>query len=174
VYALFFRFGTKYDKYTGMVPSSNVEAIDDDKVDSANTCAKWCTKTYGCEGFIWDGSKCGQITGEVKSQILIPGQGDTYVNHDVDHPGAGFAARPVDESFSNVAQNIGSVTIKSSNECARDCIKEAFTSNCVGYTMLTSSNCQLVSNISNVTTTTGAQSYVWRALTSDDYKDSNF
>lgn len=169
-----FRIGTKYDKYAGMSPSSNVETIDDDKVTSANTCATWCTKTYGCEGFLWDGTKCSSILSDPKSLILVPGGGDTYINQDSNHPGAGFIARPAGENFSNVIQNIGSITTKSTLDCAKDCVAKVFTANCVGYTMVTSTNCQLVSNISNVLSTTGAQSYVWQSLTSSNYKEAKF
>jgi hypothetical protein len=167
------RTGTKYDKYTGLVPASNVEAISDDKVTSANTCAKWCTKTYGCNGFVWNGTTCSQIT-DSKSVLLIPSAGDTYVNQDADHPIAGFIARPSGDDFSsNVAQRLGSLlTSTDATECAKSCY-DKLTSNCTGYS-LTTTNCQLVSNISNVVTTTGVQSYVWTTLSASNYKEAKF
>jgi hypothetical protein len=169
------RTGTKYDKYTGLVPLSNVEAtIDDDKVTSANTCAKWCTKTYGCNGFVWDGTKCSQLT-DTQTVLLVPSAGmDTYVVQDADHPLAGFVARPAGDDFSsNVAQRLGSVlTSTDAVNCSKSCY-DKLTSNCVGFS-LTTNNCQLVSNISNVVTTTGVQSYVWTTLSASNYKEAKF
>ena len=168
------RTGTKYDKYSGLVPFSNVEAtIDDDKVTSANTCAKWCTKTYGCNGFVWNGTKCIQIT-DSSSVLLVPSTGDTYVNNDADHPRAGFIARPAGDDFSsNVLQRLGSLlTSTDATKCAKSCY-DNLTSNCIGYS-LTTTNCQLVSNISNVVTTTGVQSDVWTILGASNYKEAKF
>ena len=167
------RTGTKYDKYTGLVPVSNVEAIDDSKVTSANTCAKWCTKTYGCNGFVWNGTTCSQLT-DPTSALLVPSTGDTYVVQDADHPLAGFVARPAGDDFSsNVAQRLGSVlTSTDAVNCSKSCY-DKLTSNCVGFS-LTTNNCQLVSNISNVVTTTGVQSYVWTTLSASNYKEAKF
>jgi hypothetical protein len=167
------RTGTKYDKYTGLVPVSNVEAIDDSKVTSANTCAKWCTKTYGCNGFVWNGTTCSQLT-DPSTVLLAPSTGDTYVIQDADHPSAGFIARPAGEDFSsNVAQRLGSLlTSTDAIKCSKSCF-DNFTSNCVGFS-LTTNNCQLVSNISNVVTTTGVQSYVWTRFSSSNYKEAKF
>ena len=167
------RTGTKYDKYTGLVPVSNVEAIDDSKVTSANTCAKWCTKTYGCNGFVWNGTTCSQLT-DPTSALLVPSTGDTYVIQDADHPMAGFVARPAGQDFSsNVAQRLGSVlTSTDAVNCSKSCY-DKLTSNCVGFS-LTTNNCQLVSNISNVVTTTGVQSYVWTTLSASNYKEAKF
>ena len=167
------RTGTKYDKYTGLVPVSNVEAIDDSKVTSANTCAKWCTKTYGCNGFVWNGTTCSQLT-DPSTVLLAPSTGDTYVIQDADHPAAGFIARPAGEDFSsNVAQRLGSLlTSTDAIKCSKSCF-DKFTSNCVGFS-LTTNNCQLVSNISNVVTTTGVQSYVWTTFSSSNYKEAKF
>jgi hypothetical protein len=168
------RTGTKYDKYTGLVPVSNVEAIDDTKVTSANTCAKWCTKTYGCNGFVWNGTTCSQIT-DSNSVLLAPSTGDTYVNQDADHPISGFIARPSGDDFSsNVAQRLGSLlTSTDATKCAKSCY-DNLTSNCIGYSYITPSTCQLVSNISNVVTTTGVQSYVWTPLSASNYKEAKF
>jgi hypothetical protein len=168
------RTGTKYDKYTGLMPLSNVEAISDDKVTSANTCAKWCTKTYGCNGFVWSGSKCAQLT-DSASVLLVPAGGDTYVIQDADHPLAGFVARPAGEDFSNIAQRLGSILVNTNPTlCASNCKDQALTGNCVGFTMLTSNNCQLVSNIANVVTTANVQSYVWTTLSASNYKEAKF
>ena len=171
------RTGTKYDKYTGLVPFSNVEAIDDSKVTSANTCANWCTKTYGCDGFVWDGTKCSQLT-DPTSVLLVPSAGgDTYVIQDADHPLAGFVARPSGQDFSsNVAQRLGSMlTNTTPTLCASNCKDQAITGNCVGFSMITTSNnCQLVSNIANVVTTTGVQSYVWTTLSASNYTEAKF
>ena len=169
------RSGTKYDKYSGLVPMSDVESISDDKVTSANTCAKWCTKTYGCNGFVWNGTTCGQLN-DPTSALLVPSTGDTYVVQDAGHPMAGFVARPVGQDFSsNVAQRLGSVlTSTDAVNCAKNCY-DKLTSNCVGFSMITASNnCQLVSNISNVVTTTGVQSYVWTTLGASNYKEAKF
>ena len=167
------RTGTKYDKYTGLVPVSNVEAIDDSKVTSANTCAKWCTKTYGCNGFVWNGTTCSQLT-DPSTVLLVPSAGDTYVIQDADHPLAGFVARPTGDDFSsNVAQRLGSVlTSTDAAKCSKSCY-DKLTSNCVGFS-LTTNNCQLVSNISNVVTTTGVQSYVWTTLSASNYTEAKF
>jgi hypothetical protein len=167
------RTGTKYDKYTGLVPVSNVEAIDDSKVTSANTCAKWCTKTYGCNGFVWNGTTCSQLT-DPSTVLLAPSTGDTYVIQDADHPTAGFIARPSGQDFSsNVAQRLESaLTTTNATECAKSCY-DKLTSNCIGFS-LTTNNCQLVSNISNVVTTTGVQSYVWTRFSSSNYKEAKF
>lgn len=167
------RTGTKYDKYTGLVPMSNVEAIDDSKVTSANTCAKWCTKTYGCNGFVWNGTKCSQLT-DPSTVLLVPSAGDTYVIQDADHPLAGFISRPAGDDFSsNVSQRLGSVlTSTDAVKCAKSCY-DKLTSNCVGFS-LTTNNCQLVSNISNVMTTTGVQSYVWTTFSASNYTEAKF
>jgi len=169
------RTGTKYDKYMGLVPVSNVEAIDDSKVTSANTCAAWCTKTYGCNGFVWNGTTCSQLT-DPTSALLVPSTGDTYVVQDADHPMAGFVARPAGQDFSsNVAQKLGSMlTNTNPTLCASNCKDQALTGNCVGFSMLTSNNCQLVSNIANVVTTTGVQSYVWTTLSASNYTLAKF
>jgi len=170
------RTGTKYDKYMGLVPVSNVEAIDDSKVTSANTCAKWCTKTYGCNGFVWNGTTCSQLT-DPTSALLVPSTGDTYVVQDADHPTAGFVARPAGQDFSsNVAQRLGSMIINTTPTlCASNCKDQAITGNCVGFSMITTSNnCQLVSNIANVVTTTGVQSYVWTTLSASNYTLAKF
>jgi hypothetical protein len=58
--------------------------------------------------------------------------------------------------------------------CASNCKDQALTGNCVGFSMLTSNNCQLVSNIANVVTTTGVQSYVWTALGASNYTEAKF
>jgi len=167
------RTGTKYDKYTGLVPVSDVETIIDSKVTSANTCAKWCTKTYGCNGFVWNGTTCGQLT-DTASVLLVPSTGDTYVNKEADHPMAGFVARPAGDDFSsNVSQRLGSIlTSSDATKCSKSCY-DKLTSNCVGFS-LTTNNCQLVSNISNVVTTTGVQSYVWTTFSASNYKEANF
>jgi hypothetical protein len=169
------RTGTKYDKYMGLVPVSNVEAIDDSKVTSANTCAAWCTKTYGCNGFVWNGTTCSQLT-DPTSALLVPSTGDTYVVQDADHPMAGFVARPAGQDFSsNVAQKLGSMLANTNPTlCASNCKDQALTGNCVGFSMLTSNNCQLVSNIANVVTTTGVQSYVWTTLSASNYTLAKF
>lgn len=169
------RTGTKYDKYTGLVPMSNVEAIDDSTVTSANTCAKWCTKTYGCNGFVWNGTNCSELT-DPSTVLLVPSAGDTYVIQDADHPLAGFISRPAGDDFSsNVAQRLGSVLMNTTpTVCASNCKDQAITGNCVGFSMITTSNCQLVSNISNVVTTTGVQSYVWTTFSASNYTEANF
>ena len=170
------RTGTKYDKYTGLVPVSNVEAISDSKVTSANTCAKWCTKTYGCNGFVWNGTTCGQLT-DSASVLLVPSSGDTYVIQDADHPLAGFVARPAGQDFSsNVSQRLGSmITNTNATSCAESCKDQALTGNCVGFSITTTSkNCQLVSNVANVVTTTGIQSYVWTTLSASNYTEAKF
>ena len=169
------RSGTKYDKYNGLVPLSNVEAILDSKVTSANTCAAWCTKTYGCNGFVWDGAKCSQLN-DPTSALLVPSMGDTYVVQDADHPMAGFVARPAGQDFSsNVAQKLGSLlTNTTPTACASNCKDQALTGNCVGFSMLTSNNCQLVSNIANVVTTANVHSYVWTSLSASNYSEAKF
>jgi len=169
------RSGTKYDKYSGLVPLSNVEAIIDSKVTSANTCAAWCTKTYGCSGFVWNGTTCSQLN-DPASALLVPSTGDTYVIQDADHPMAGFVARPVGQDFSsNVAQKLGSLLVDTtSTACASNCKDQALTGNCVGFSMLTSNSCQLVSNIANVVTTANVQSYVWTALIASNYSEAKF
>jgi hypothetical protein len=175
------RTGTKYDKYTDRVPSTLGDVIDDSKVKSANTCAKWCTQTYGCNGFTWQGDNCYNLSGDdPKLLTLIPASGTTYINADVDHPGAGFAARPAGEDFSiSVSQRLGSaLTNTNISACAKACI-DKLTSNCIGFTMIndtnpTSNTCQLVSNVSNVMTNIGTQSYTWTTFSSSDYSDSKF
>ena len=176
VYSLI-RTGTKYDKYTGQAPSSNVTAITDEKVTSANTCAKWCTKTYGCNGFVWNGSSCGQIVDEVKTIFMLPTSGnDTYFIQDADHPFAGFIASTAGVNYSNVAsQLIGSMNLNTNaHDCAIQCFNLKDTSNCLGFSMITPTDCQLVSNISNAMTTTGVQSYVLGPLTASSYTDAKF
>jgi hypothetical protein len=161
-----------------MVSLPNMQTIDDKKVTSANTCAKWCTKTYGCNGFVWNGTTCGQIT-DPTSIILVPSTisgAATYIIQDADHPTTGFVARPPGENFaSNVAQRLGSIILNTNPEsCASNCKDQALTGNCVGYSMLTSSNCQLVSNIANVVTTANVQSYVWTTLSASNYTEAKF
>jgi hypothetical protein len=176
IYSLI-RTGTKYDKYTDRVPSVLGSVIDDSKVKSANTCAKWCTQTYGCNGFTWQGDNCYNLSGDdPKLLTLIPASGTTYINADVDHPGAGFRyITPVGTDFSNVSQRLGSVLTNSTiTDCAKACI-DKMTSNCIGYSFLTTSNtCQLVSNIANTVVTSNMMSYTWTTFTSSDYADSKF
>jgi hypothetical protein len=171
------RTGTKYDKYTDRVPSTLGDVIDDSKVKSANTCANWCTQTYGCNGFTWQGDKCYNLSGDdPKLLTLIPASGTTYINADVDHPGAGFRyITPVGTDFSNVSQRLGSVLTNSTiTDCAKACI-DKMTSNCIGYSFLTTSNtCQLVSNIANTVVTSNMMSYTWSTFSSSDYSDSKF
>jgi hypothetical protein len=169
------RTGTKYDKYTGLGPMSNVEAIDDSKVTSANTCAKWCTKTYGCNGFVWRDNKCSQLT-DPSTVLLVPDSADTYVIQDAEHPSAGFIARPVGDDFSvKVSQRLGSLlTATDGMKCAKACF-DNLTSNCIGFSQnITTNTCQLVSNVANVVTTTGTQSYVWTTFNSSNYKEAKF
>jgi hypothetical protein len=175
----FIRTGTKYDKYTNLTTSTQGELVDDSKVTSANTCAKWCTATYGCNGFVWANGKCFQTPeDDTKSLILVPMESSaTYINKDADHPVAGFKYKaPAGTDFSsNVAQRLGDLISSVTNlECALGCIEKK-ESNCIGYSYLTTSNtCQLVSNIANTVITTNMMSYTWSSLTSDDYTDSKF
>jgi hypothetical protein len=173
------RTGTKYDKYSKFSPSTAGELIDDSDVTSANTCAKWCTKTYGCNGFFWVGDKCYQTPGEdTKTLLLIPNNDTTtYINHDVDHPTAGFRyITPVGTDFSsNVEQKLGDIiTATTIPDCALKCV-EKLESNCIGYSYLTSAKtCQLVSNIANTVITSNMMSYTWTTLSSSDYTDAKF
>lgn len=173
------RTGTKYDKYTDHVTSTQGDIIDDSKVTSANTCAKWCTSTYGCNGFVWRDGKCYQTPGDsTKALLLIPDSaGVTYINHDADHPVAGFRyITPLGKDFSsNVAQRLGDIiTATTIPDCALKCI-EKLESNCIGYSYLTSAKtCQLVSNIANTVITSNMMSYTWTTLSSTDYTDANF
>jgi|694.fasta_scaffold04125_2 hypothetical protein len=173
------RTGTKYDKYTDYITSVQGELIDDSDVKSANTCAKWCTKTYGCNGFVWRDDKCYQTPGDdTKNLLLIPDStGATYINKDADHPIAGFRyITPVGKDFSsNVEQRLGDIiTATTIPDCALKCI-EKLESNCIGYSYLTTAKtCQLVSNIANTVITSDMMSYTWTTLSSTDYKDAKF
>ena len=173
------RTGTKYDKYKDHVTSTQGELIDDSKVTSANTCAKWCTKTYGCNGFVWQDGKCYQTPGDdTKTLLLIPDStGTTYINKDADHPGSGFRyITPVGTDFSsNVEQRLGNIiTATTIPDCALKCIEE-LESNCIGYSYLTTAKtCQLVSNIANTVITSNMMSYTLTTLSSSDYTDAKF
>jgi hypothetical protein len=177
VYGLI-RTGTKYDKYVDRVPSTQGELINDTKVKSANTCAAWCNKTYGCNGFVWDGT-CHALAGDdPKMLTLIPAPGATlYIDQNVDHPGAGFRyIGPAGTDFSsNVSQRLGTVIPNSTiTNCAKSCIDQ-MTSNCIGYSLLTTSNtCQLISNISNTVVTSNIVSYTWGTYSSTDYTEAKF
>lgn len=179
IYALI-RTGTKYDKYKDKIPSSRGDVIDDKDVKSANTCAKWCTKTYGCNGFIWKDDSCYELVGgdESKKIVLIPDStASTYINADVDHPGSGFRyITPVGTDFSsNVQQRLGDIiTATTISDCALKCI-DKLESNCIGYSFLnTNKTCQLVSNIANTVITSNMMSYTWSTLSSSDYSDAKF
>lgn len=170
------RMSTKYDKYSDTGVVTPVESISDSSVTSANTCAKWCTKTYGCNGFVWNGVGCGQITADPTTLTTIPASGTTlYVNKDIGHPTTGFVTRPAGDDFSNkVEQRLNSPTTGSISLCAQNCVSNV-SSNCIGFSYTISSNtCQLVSNIANVVTTTGVQSYTWGTIPSTAYSAASF
>lgn len=178
VYGLI-RTGTKYDKYTDHAPATLGDAITDSKVKSANTCANWCTGTYGCKGFVWDGSTCSAVPGDdPKTVTLIPSRGvTTYINTNENHPSAGFRyITPAGTDFSsNVSQRLGTVLTNTDiTKCATECINK-MTSNCIGFSFLTTSNtCQLVSNIANTVITSNMMSYTWTTLSSSDYSEAKF
>ena len=171
--------GVKYDKYKGMSPLIEDTEITDKTVTSANTCAKWCTKKYGCNGFVWKESskKCFTVPGDTKSLLMFVSDRDTYIAQEADHPVAGFIMDIGKDFTSNVSYRLGSMM---SNVSTLSCVSNCqATSNCAGFTGFLRTNqenldCQLVSNVSNVVTTTGALGFTWRLLPASSYAEATF
>ena len=165
-----------YKKLTGMAPymDSNVSSVT--TTVALKDCASNCTNAADCLGFVYSDNNCKSIKTDFGKLIMLVDSKDTYVKSTLNLPKWGYIKQADGKDYafgSNVtSQHLGSIIASKDPTYLSNVCTQQFTSNCVGFSINTStSNAWLINDTSNVATTSNVQSYLLTYVPTYSFSD---